>query len=259
MTTGATARHRARERPNTPLSSLTTAVTEHVGSLGRGGVVIAMSSGLVATMGLPAQAITRSAATPQAAPARLPAGPSALAAAVVGSAAVGDVSAPLAAPRTAKIDFESGSVKAVPKEEEAEGADRQLLERLVVSSSSSDSPSAGSAKGSSALAVASRYIGVPYRYGGSTPAGWDCSGATSYIFRQLGISLPRTANAQMGATERISRSSARPGDLVFFLSGGRAYHVGIYAGGNQMYDSGRTGRSFSKRAIWSSSVVFGRI
>jgi cell wall-associated NlpC family hydrolase len=63
----------------------------------------------------------------------------------------------------------------------------------------------------------------------------------------------------MLATTRVSRANAKVGDLVFFLSSGRAYHVGIYAGDGMMYDSGRTGKSFSKRAIWSSSVVFGRV
>ncbi len=72
------------------------------------------------------------------------------------------------------------------------------------------------------LAVASRYIGVSYRYGGTTPTAWDCSGATKYIFAQVGIDLPRTANQQMLASTRISRSEAQAGDLVFFTSGGSA-------------------------------------
>ena len=46
---------------------------------------------------------------------------------------------------------------------------------------------------------------------------------------------------------------------MFFVSGGRAYHVGIYAGDNMMYDAGSSGKSFSKREIWSSNVVFGRV
>ncbi|WP_308113497.1 C40 family peptidase [Kineosporia corallincola] len=107
--------------------------------------------------------------------------------------------------------------------------------------------------------MAARYLGVSYRYGGTTPLAWDCSGATQYIYAQVGIDLPRTANQQMLASTQISRSQAQPGDLVFFTSGGSAYHVGIYAGGNMMYDAGRTGTSFSKRAIWTSAVSFGRV
>jgi cell wall-associated NlpC family hydrolase len=118
---------------------------------------------------------------------------------------------------------------------------------------------AGSARGSSVLAVAARYVGTPYIYGGTTPRGFDCSGYVGYVYRQLGVRLSRTANQQMHATHRVSRSQARPGDLVFFVSGSRAYHVGIYAGGGKMYDSPRTGKTIQKRAIWSASVVFGRV
>lgn len=117
----------------------------------------------------------------------------------------------------------------------------------------------GNARGSSVLAVASRYLGVKYRYGGTSPIGWDCAGAMAYIYRQLGVNLPRTANQQMLASQLIPRSQARPGDLVFMVSGGAAYHVGAYAGGNKFWDAGRTGRTFNKRDIFSSNVVFGRV
>jgi len=108
------------------------------------------------------------------------------------------------------------------------------------------------------ISIAASYTGIPYRYGGTTPSGFDCSGYTQFVFRQAGITLPRTSSAQYSASARISRSSARPGDLVFFLDGGHVYHVGIYAGGNMMYDSPRTGKSTSLRSMWTSSVSFGR-
>jgi cell wall-associated NlpC family hydrolase len=63
----------------------------------------------------------------------------------------------------------------------------------------------------------------------------------------------------MLATRRISRSEARAGDLVFFVSGGRAYHNGIYAGNGLMYDSPRSGKTVQKRAIWDATVVFTRV
>jgi cell wall-associated NlpC family hydrolase len=127
------------------------------------------------------------------------------------------------------------------------------------STSAAKSTPAGSVRGSSVLAIAARYLGTPYLYGGTTPHGFDCSGYTRYVYHQLGKSLPRTANEQMQATHRISRAQARPGDLVFFVSGSRAYHVGIYAGGGMMYDAPHTGARVGKRAIWDAAVVFGRV
>lgn len=104
------------------------------------------------------------------------------------------------------------------------------------------------------LAIAASLSGIPYVYGGSTPAGFDCSGFTMYIFAKVGISLPRTAAAQQAAATRVS--NPQPGDLVFF--GYPAYHMGIYAGNGMMYDSPRTGLSSGLRAIWSSSATYGR-
>ena len=107
---------------------------------------------------------------------------------------------------------------------------------------------------SGVAATAARHLGAPYRMGGTTPSGWDCSGFTSYVFRQHGKSLPRTAEAQRQASSTVS--SPKVGDLVFF--GSPAYHVGIYAGNGQMYDAGNARVGTSKRAIWTSAVTYGR-
>jgi cell wall-associated NlpC family hydrolase len=242
---------------------LTSTVTEQVGHLGRGGVVIAMSSGLVATMGLPAQAATRNTSGDPLAPATAPIAVQPALAFSSGPIAAGiDVSsAPLTAPATATVSFESGAFKAVPKKIV------KKVRAVAASRSGSGQQAApapaggsfGSARGSSVLAVAARYLGVPYRYGGTSTSGWDCSGALQYIYAQVGVRLPRTANAQVLSGRRISRSEARPGDLVGFPSGGRYGHIAMYAGGNMMYDAGRTGRVFSKRAIYTSNVVFVRV
>jgi cell wall-associated NlpC family hydrolase len=101
--------------------------------------------------------------------------------------------------------------------------------------------------------------GVPYRYGGTTPRGFDCSGFTSYVYRRAGVSLPHSATAQMYKARRISRSKARKGDLVFFRSGSRAYHVGIYAGKNRVLHSPRPGQRVHTARIWTSNVTFGRV
>jgi cell wall-associated NlpC family hydrolase len=107
--------------------------------------------------------------------------------------------------------------------------------------------------------VGSSLKGVPYRYGGSTPRGFDCSGFTSYVFRKVGVRLPHSATGQMHRAKRISRSQARKGDLVFFLGGRGAYHVGIYAGGNKVLHSPRPGQRVHTANIWSRNVAFGRV
>ncbi len=118
---------------------------------------------------------------------------------------------------------------------------------------------AASSTASGVISTASSLVGTPYVYGGTTPGGFDCSGFTQYVLAQHGISVPRTAHSQMGATARISAGEATPGDLVFFVSGGRAYHVGIYAGDGRIYDAGRSGGTVKHRSIWTSSVVYGNV
>ncbi len=82
------------------------------------------------------------------------------------------------------------------------------------------------------------YEGTPYEYGGSSPAGFDCSGLTSYVYRELGKSLGRTAEDQFLASRPISKAKAWGGDLVFFHvdsdPNSYVYHVGIYEGGDDM-------------------------
>ncbi len=101
--------------------------------------------------------------------------------------------------------------------------------------------------------------GVPYRYGGSTPRGFDCSGFTSYVYRKAGVGLPHSATGQMYKSKRISRQNAKKGDLVFFRSGSRAYHVGIYAGKNRVLHSPRPGQRVHTTRIWTRNVTFGRV
>lgn len=107
------------------------------------------------------------------------------------------------------------------------------------------------------LDVARAYFGVPYLWGGVTPDGWDCSGYTSFVFRQVGITIPRNSRAQREAAAEVR--SPKPGDLVFFHSStGRVFHVGIYAGSGYMYDAPRPGKVTGKHRIWSDRVSYGR-
>lgn len=83
-----------------------------------------------------------------------------------------------------------------------------------------------------AVPIAEQYLGVPYVWGGASPAGFDCSGLVLYVYAQLGLSLPHSAAAQYYSGTPISYSQLEPGDLVFF--GHPINHVGIYIGGGSM-------------------------
>jgi cell wall-associated NlpC family hydrolase len=84
------------------------------------------------------------------------------------------------------------------------------------------------------VATALGYRGVPYRYGGSDPAGFDCSGFVQYVFRQVGTALPREVRDQYEVGRRIGRDEIGPGDLVFFETVSRgASHVGLAIGDGQ--------------------------
>lgn len=282
-------------RPKTPLTGLSQAVTDSAGVVGRRSAVIAASSGLVVTMGLPAEAavLVQGVSTSPAGDVAVPSAfraPAASAAPVV---------APVSAPATAKIEFHRGAFTAVApapppppppveapvvepeapvadpedeadhshsdedgEERSGDRASRSEGREEIEASEPAPAPEAASAPqaaGGSVMAIAARYVGTPYRYGGTTPSGFDCSGFVQYVYAQVGISLPRTANEQINAGRRVSRSEARPGDIVSFVKGGRVYHNGLYAGGNMLYDSPRTGKSLSKREIWTSNVVFTRV
>lgn len=86
------------------------------------------------------------------------------------------------------------------------------------------------------FSVALQYQGVPYVYGGATPAGFDCSGFVKYVYAQFGISMPHSSTAQGNMGTRISVADAVPGDLV--VSDG---HIGFYAGNNMILHASRPG------------------
>lgn len=94
------------------------------------------------------------------------------------------------------------------------------------------------AKGNTIIDIAKRFIGTPYRWGGTTPSGFDCSGFTSYVYRQAGYSLPRTSYGQSRAGTRVARSELKAGDLVYGPG-----HVGIYVGGNSYIHAPQAGQS----------------
>lgn len=108
--------------------------------------------------------------------------------------------------------------------------------------SNSVSYNGSSEKRAAVLEYAAQFLGTPYVYGGSTPSGFDCSGFTSYVFKNTVGSIPRVAQAQFDATTRVSMDELLPGDLVFFGSSASSIsHVGIYVGNNQFIHSPHTG------------------
>ncbi len=99
---------------------------------------------------------------------------------------------------------------------------------------------------STVVATARRMLGVPYQLGGSTPRGFDCSGLTSYSYRNAGIAIPRTSAEQFLAARPTPPHLLQPGDLLFFnIKGRRVSHVGIYIGADQFVHAPGTGKRVS--------------
>jgi cell wall-associated NlpC family hydrolase len=111
--------------------------------------------------------------------------------------------------------------------------------------------------GATIIDIADNYGGVPYVRGGTTPKGFDCSGYTSYVFRQLGVNLPRTSQSQKAWADPVKFEDRQVGDLLFWQGGG-TNHVAIYAGDGMMWDSPRPGRRVGKTAIWGNPT-YGRV
>jgi peptidoglycan DL-endopeptidase CwlO len=89
-----------------------------------------------------------------------------------------------------------------------------------------------------AVGIAMQFLGVPYRWGGASPSGFDCSGLIMYVYAQLGVSLPHNAAMQYGVGVPVSKSDLQPGDLVFFNGLG---HNGMYVGGGNFIHAPHTG------------------
>jgi len=128
-------------------------------------------------------------------------------------------------------------------------------QKVVVGSGS------GTASSGDAISTAKQFLGTSYVWGGNNPStGFDCSGLVQWSYKQAGVSLPRTASQQYSATQRISASEARVGDLVFFSYGSGVAHVGIYLGNNTMIDAQNKGVVIESLDWWNQYLVgFGRI
>lgn len=268
-------RHRAAVRYN-PVAELSTIVKSAGETSVKASAVLAASGGLVAAFALPAQAapVHRTASTTTTAATAPGAEVSTTTAAPAAFALAPAVVAPAAAAPNAIERVGVVGVKAVakpkPKPKPTAKPTVNRVARAIASRTSSTSSTRASRSApvrspikrysnpaqsaSGVVNIARGLLGIPYIYGGSTPAGFDCSGFTQYVFRKAGISIPRTASAQQRAATRVS--SPKPGDLIFF--GSPAWHVAIYTGPGKMIDSPKPGKSTSERAIFSGVSGYGR-
>jgi cell wall-associated NlpC family hydrolase/Skp family chaperone for outer membrane proteins len=124
--------------------------------------------------------------------------------------------------------------------------EREAARQAAAASAASSSASRGNVSASSSAIVnyAYNFLGIRYVWGGNTPStGFDCSGFTKYVYAHFGVNLPRVSREQAKVGTYKSVAERQPGDLLYFGSGGRVTHVGIYIGNNQMIHAPRPGKS----------------
>ena len=212
------ARHRAQPVRTNPLDSMSKAVSANAGTVGRQAAVIAAASGLILTMGLPANAADTTAGV----------------SASTESGSAQSALAVTAAP-TATVSFERPVVKTTPApkvetvrtQSTASGSRTATTAAAPATAAEKLTETVASASTSGIAGLAYTGIGRPYVWGGTTPNGWDCSGFTQWVYAQAGISIPRV-NAW---TAMKPTSTPQPGDLVMQNGGA---HVGIYVGNGMM-------------------------
>jgi cell wall-associated NlpC family hydrolase len=112
--------------------------------------------------------------------------------------------------------------------------------------------------GERTMRIAAEYEGVPYRSGGTSPRGFDCSGFARFVYGKLHLHIPRSSQEQYDAAHRVRHP--RVGDLIFYHygRGGSVYHVGIYAGHGKVWHSPRPGERVRKERIWTRNWTAGR-
>ena len=108
--------------------------------------------------------------------------------------------------------------------------------------------------------TAKKFLGVRYSYGGTSTAGFDCSGYVRHVYSQIGVSLPRTSKSMYGTGTAVNKTNLKAGDLVFFNTSGRGIsHVGIYIGDNKfihsMTSKGVTITDINDKWYWGSRYV----
>lgn len=118
------------------------------------------------------------------------------------------------------------------------------VERPAAEPVTRDSNATGSV-GEKAASYALQQVGVPYRYGGDNPSGFDCSGLVQYSYLRAGRALPRTTGALWDYVTPVRDKDMRAGDLVFFRIAGKMQHVGMYVGDGRFVHAPQSGRTVS--------------
>ena len=258
-------RHRAPGRHNA-ISELRTIAKESAQPAVKGAAIVAASGGLVASFagtanaaeGVNSAAVGPAVVGPQVGTLKAS---SALSAIGYGKPALKTKTIVIEDVKVKRERARAAAEKAAAQEAAAEqAAEEAAAERAAASERASRSSSrvaindAPAPSASGIVGIAQSFFGVPYVYGGSSPSGFDCSGFTSYVYRQAGISIPRTASQQQNAATRVR--NPQPGDLVFF--GSPAYHVGIYVSPGRMIDAQRPGTTIGNHSIWTTPSGYGR-
>ena len=124
-------------------------------------------------------------------------------------------------------------------------------------------PGVTSASRTALIRAAAGQIGTPYRYGGNTRRGFDCSGLVQYAHRQIGVDVPRTTRQQWSRAQQPGRRHLIPGDLVFFaLDGNKSRHVGIYEGAGVFIHAPSSGKRVSRASLdnpfWRNRLIGAR-
>ncbi|KAA0973077.1 C40 family peptidase [Paeniglutamicibacter gangotriensis] len=249
-------RHRAAPVRTNPLASISKAVASNAGSVGRQAAVVAAASGLVLTLGVPAQGDV----SPEASAVPVEGlSPERVAVKAVSVSASKDLSIERAAftskPAPAPVVVAVATKASAPTKVSAPANSNSESSAPVTRSSSKSDASApmtrsnrgtapaaapapkvksdsmNTANLSGIAATAAKYEGVPYVWGGNTPSGWDCSGFVKYVYAKHGINIARGTSAIRASGQFVRTNSPKPGDLVFQNGGG---HVGIYLGGGKM-------------------------
>jgi murein DD-endopeptidase len=117
---------------------------------------------------------------------------------------------------------------------------------LVLAAGCASTPVAdvpGDARQQEASEIAASMVGKPYRYGGNTPQGFDCSGLVYFSFRRAGMDVPRSTESQRDKSRKVSTARLARGDLLFFNQEGKySSHVGIYLGRNRFVHAPSSGK-----------------